>query len=69
MLQALRDALLARYTPEHPVTILYSSGFPDYRSLARQVRLDALAADEVPVYSNLWVPALDGPPVETEVAP
>ena len=69
MLTELRDTLLARYAPDHPVIILYSSGFPDYASLAREVRIDALAEAEVPVYSNLWVPALSGPAVESQVAP
>ncbi|MBW1877449.1 MAG: hypothetical protein JRI25_00325 [Deltaproteobacteria bacterium] len=69
MLAALRDALLAWYPPDHPVTVLYSSGRPDYRSEARQVLLCDLAAEPVPVYSNLWVPALEGPPPERDVAP
>ncbi len=69
MLDELRDTLVARYGPAHPVIILYSSGFPDYDSLARRVRLDELAEAEVPVYSNLWVPGLDGPAVEMEAAP
>ena len=33
------------------------------------MRLCDLAAEQVPVYSNLWVPALDGPPPERDVAP
>jgi hypothetical protein len=49
--------------------VLYSSGQPDYRSLARSVPLSALADEIVPVYSNLWVPALGGQAVERELAP
>ena len=69
MLVEVRDKLLAQYPGEHPVIVLYSSGRPDYRSLARRIPLSALADDEVPVYSNLWVPALDGQAVEREMAP
>jgi uncharacterized protein YabN with tetrapyrrole methylase and pyrophosphatase domain len=69
MLEALRDVLLQSFPDDHPVTILYSSGRPDYRSLARQLPLAELAAAPVPVYSNLWVPAVGGPAVERDVAP
>ena len=68
-LEGLRDVLLRTLPADHPVTILYSSGPPSYRSLARQVPLRDLAEAPVPVYSNLWVPALDGPDVERRVAP
>ena len=69
MLAALRDRLLQDYPPEHPVAVLYSSGHPDYRSLSRAVPLAELAEGEVPVYSNLWVPAFDGPDLEARLAP
>lgn len=69
MLIELRDVLLQRYPPEHPVIILYSSGRPDYRSLGRRLPLKQLAEDTVPVYSNLWLPAVGGPAVESELAP
>ncbi|MCB9763370.1 MAG: hypothetical protein H6739_26625 [Alphaproteobacteria bacterium] len=69
MLAELRDALLQALPPAHPVLILYSSGRPDYRSLGRVVALSELAEQTVPVYSNLWVPSLDGPPLERELAP
>ena len=69
MLAELRDRLVQRYPPDHPVTVLYSSGRPDYRSLARQVPLARLADEPVPVYSNLWVPALSGPDADPAVAP
>jgi len=69
MLAALRDRLLSVYPGDHPVIILYSSGRPDYRSLARQVPLSVLADEPVPVYSNLWVPALEGPEIERLLAP
>lgn len=69
MLAELRDRLRLRYPGGHPVTVLYSSGRPDYRSLARPVWLRHLADEQVPVYSNLWVPSLDGPGAETELAP
>ena len=69
MLCAVRDRLKESYPADHPVIILYSSGRPDYRSLARQVPLSALADAPVPVYSNLWVPAIDGPALERELAP
>jgi len=69
VLAELRDRLRLRYPASHPVTVLYSSGSPDYRSLARTVALRHLADETVPVYSNLWVPSLDGPAVESEVAP
>ncbi|MFT5684695.1 MAG: hypothetical protein ACI8RZ_005639 [Myxococcota bacterium] len=69
MLAALRDRLLADYPPNHPVAILYSSGHPDYRSLSRATPLSDLADQEVPVYSNLWVPAFGGPAVESRLAP
>ncbi|MBK9371948.1 MAG: hypothetical protein IPN01_37600 [Deltaproteobacteria bacterium] len=69
MLVELRDVLLRRYPPEHPVIILYSSGRPDYRSLGRRLPLAELAEGTVPVYSNLWVPAVGGPAVEAELAP
>lgn len=69
VLADLRDRLLQYYPADHPVTVLYSSGRPDYRSQARQIPLQDLAERPVPVYSNLWVPALDGPPPERDVAP
>ena len=69
ILVELRDALLQRYPPDHPCVLLYSSGHPDYRSLARSLVLGALADAAVPVYANLWVPALDGPALERLVAP
>ncbi len=69
MLRELRDALLRQLPANHPVAVLHSSGSPDYRSLARGLRLDALAEQQVPVYSNLWVPALRGPQLERELAP
>jgi uncharacterized protein YabN with tetrapyrrole methylase and pyrophosphatase domain len=69
MLAELRDALRDALPPDHPVTILHSSGPPAYRSLARTLPLAALADEEVPVYANLWVPALDGPGIERLRAP
>jgi uncharacterized protein YabN with tetrapyrrole methylase and pyrophosphatase domain len=69
MLEELRDRLLQTLPADHPVTILYSSGRPDYRSLARRLPLSELAAEPVPVYSNLWVPSVGGPALESEVAP
>ncbi|MBN1947561.1 MAG: hypothetical protein JW797_17970 [Bradymonadales bacterium] len=69
MLVKLRDTLLGWYPPDHPVIVLYSSGHPDYRSLSRRLPLQELAGEPVPVYSNLWVPALDGPPLEADMAP
>jgi hypothetical protein len=69
MLEEVRDRMLAWYPADHPVIILYSSGRPEYRSLARAVPLSELASASVPIYSNLWVPAIDGPPVEKEMAP
>ncbi len=69
MLTELRDALLRVLPGEHPVTVLYSSGPPDYRSLARTLALRELADSEVPVYANLWVPALEGPAIERLQAP
>lgn len=69
LLVELRDRLLAAYPPQHPVAVLYSSGRPDYRSLSRGVALAQLADAPVPVYSNLWVPALGGPRAEAELAP
>lgn len=69
MLLAVRDALMLSYPEDHPVIVLYSSGPPDYRSLARRIPLSALADEPVPVYSNLWVPALEGPDIERAMAP
>lgn len=69
MLAELRDSLQGVLPPAHPVTILYSSGPPDYRSLARTLPLSELAQGEVPVYANLWVPALEGPELERLQAP
>ena len=69
MLAALRDRLLQDYPPQHPVSVLYSSGHPDYRSQSRSTPLAQLAAGSVPVYSNLWVPSLDGPELEARLAP
>lgn len=68
-LAGLRDALSASFPDDHPVTILYSSGPPAYRSLARSLPLSQLADAPVPVYSNLWVPALNGPELEARMAP
>jgi hypothetical protein len=68
MLVELRDRLAAIYPADHPLLVLYSSGRPDYRSLGRPTRLDRLADEPVPVYSNLWIPPLGGG-VEAELAP
>jgi Tetrapyrrole (Corrin/Porphyrin) Methylases len=69
MLRELRERLATQYPPEHPVIVLYSSGSPEYRSMARQTRLDQLADAPVPVYSNLWVPPLGPTGPEHELAP
>jgi hypothetical protein len=69
MLMELQSKLLCDFPPDHPVIVLYSSGRPDYRSLARRISLKQLADEPVPVYSNLWVPAVGGPSPETEMAP
>jgi uncharacterized protein YabN with tetrapyrrole methylase and pyrophosphatase domain len=68
MLSRLRDSLLGDFPQEHPVTILYSSGPPDYRSLSSRLPLGSLADRSVPVYSNLFIPSLDDP-AEGEEAP
>lgn len=64
----LRDRLACSYPPDHPVAVLASSGHPDYQPLTRFLPLSTLADQPVPVYSNLWVPAIDGPSIETEPA-
>jgi hypothetical protein len=69
MLVALRDALAARYPPDHPAILLSSTGHPDYETTATPMLVRDLAASPVPVYSNLWLPAVGGPPVEAMVAP
>ena len=69
MLTQLRDRLLEDYPATHPVAVLYSSGHPDYRSLARSTPLSGLADEAVPVYSNLWIPAINGEVVEARLAP
>ena len=69
MLSEVRDRLLLTYPADHPVIVLYSSGRPEYRSMARTIALSDLAEQPVPVYSNLWVPSLDGPPIERRMAP
>ena len=69
MLVEVRERLLGLYPGDHPVIVLYSSGHPDYRSMARSIALSELADQPVPVYSNLWVPSLDGPPIERQKAP
>lgn len=69
LLAELRDRLATRYPPDHPLVVLSSSGHPDYHALARAVSLGALADEEVPVYSNLWVPPLHADATEREVAP
>jgi hypothetical protein len=56
LLAALRDQLLRAFPPDHPVTVLASSGPPDYANVARPLALYDLAAEPVPIYSNLWVP-------------
>ena len=61
MLEELREALLAHYPSDHLVSILYSSGKPDYQSLSKTLPLSALASEPIPVYSNLWVPSIDDP--------
>jgi len=69
VLGTLRARLREKYPGTHPVTILYSSGTPHYRSLARHVELDDLGAAPVTIYSNLWVPAMGGPAAQTEITP
>jgi len=69
MLEEVRDTLLKDYPSDHPVVVLYSSGRPEYRSLSKSIQLSSLADMPVPVYSNLWVPALNGPPIERRMAP
>ncbi len=68
VLVELRDRLASSYPLDHPVAVLASSGHPDYLPQTRQIPLSALADEPVPVYSNLWVPAIGGPAVESEVA-
>lgn len=60
MLEVLQEKLLEQYPLEHEVHILYSSGPPEYHSLKRSIPLSQLSSKTVPVYSNLWVPALGG---------
>ena len=67
MLGKLRDALLQDFPATHPVTILYSSGPPEYRSLSARLPIGALAERPVPVYSNLFVPSADDPSEGEEV--
>jgi hypothetical protein len=69
MLGRLRDRLLEHFPADHPVLVLFSSGPPDYHSEGRRTVLSALADQPVPVYSNLWVPSIDGPAIERELAP
>ena len=68
MLEPLRDALSAHFPATHPVTIVYSSGAPDYASLSVRIPLSELAERTVPVYSNLFVPGVVSPN-EGEEAP
>lgn len=68
MLETLASRLLALYPPEHPVALLFSSGPPDFESRSTGVELAALAAQAIPPLSNLWVPALGGPAMESELA-
>ena len=57
--------------PVSSLNVLYcstfQSGFPYLRSAS--FALSELADQPVPVYSNLWVPAIDGPALEAELAP
>lgn len=69
MLGRLRDRLREKYPDDHPVLVLYSSGPPEYRSEGRRIALSELADRPVPVYSNLWIPSIDGPALEAELAP
>jgi len=59
MLVVLQQKLLCVYPEEHLVSILYSSGPPNYGSLSEVVALKELAQRTVPVYSNLWIPRLE----------
>ena len=68
MLTKLKEKLLVQYPQDHPVVILYSSGAPDYSSLASQMLLRELDRQPIPVYSNLWIPSLDAP-YEAKVLP
>lgn len=61
MLQKLRDKLLSQYPKTHPVSILSSSGAPDYNALANRIALEDLALNNVPVYSNLFIPGISHP--------
>ena len=60
MLEVLRERLLLVYPADHLVQILFSSGPPNYESQSQELPLGALSGRTVPVYSNLWVPALGG---------
>ena len=60
ILQQLRTTLQQVYPQAHPVTILYSSGPPNYNSLSTEIPLSELGNQPVPVYSNLWVPPVGG---------
>ena len=59
MLALLRDKLAISYGMDHLVTVLYSSGPPQYNSLSRRLPIKELAEQTVPVYSNLFVPAVE----------
>jgi hypothetical protein len=56
LLAAVRDQLLLIFPPVHVVTVLASAGPPSYANVARPIALRDLAAEPVPIYSNLWVP-------------
>ena len=61
ILEALKQTLLMRYSDDHPVTILSSSGPPDYNAIAQKIALKDLANHTVPVYSNLFIPSVNQP--------
>lgn len=55
------EFLLRSYPPQHPVTLLWTDGLPDYKTQTRVIALADLAREygEVKFFASLYVPPLE----------
>ncbi len=56
-----KDFLLRAYPPQHPVTLLWTDGLPEYRTQTRVIALADLVREygEEKFFASLYVPPLD----------
>jgi len=55
-----KEFLLKAYSPEHAVTLLWTEGWPEYKTQARRMALEDLTREygETKFFASLYVPPL-----------